>query len=82
MRIGIRRAMRYSTMNVPHETASGDTTGVLPMPRGFGVTPMSGKTDMKPGAEIKGIPVPSGSSMQSGMNTDMPKDQPVGGATF
>ncbi len=79
--IGIRRAMRYSTQRVPHESVTRKNTGILPLPRGTGGT-MPGNTGAKPGADRGGIPVPSGSSMQSGMNTDMPKDQPGGGATF
>ncbi len=79
--IGIRRAMRYSTQRVPHETVTRKNTGILPMPRGTGGT-MPGKSGVKPGSDGGGIPVPSGSSMQSGMNTDMPKDQPGGGPTF
>lgn len=76
--IGIRRAMRYSTQRVPHESPTGDKTGALPKPRGAA---MPGKTDAKPGADRGGIPVPSGSLMQSGMNRDMPKDQPGGRLT-
>lgn len=76
--IGIRRAMRYSTQRVPHESPTADKTGVLPKPRGAA---MPGKTDVKPGADRGGIPVPSGFLMQSGMNRDMPKDRPGGRAT-
>ncbi len=78
--IGIRRAMRYSTQRVPHESPTGDKTGVLPKPRGAGGA-MPGKTDVKSGADHGGIPVPSGSLMQSGMYSDMPNDRPGAGAT-
>ena len=78
--IGIRRGLRYSTQRVPHETASGDIPGVLPMPRGIGGA-MPAKSDVKPGANSGGIPLPSGSPTQSGMTPSMQKNQPGGEVT-
>ena len=58
--IGIFRALRHSTQQVPHEKRK--LGGDLNLP----AAPGQSKT-MKPGTKSKGIPVPSGSSIQSGM---------------
>ncbi len=58
--IGIFRGLRHSTQRVPHEKRKlGD---------GLNLPPAPGRSKtMKPGTKSKGIPVPSGSSIQSGM---------------
>jgi pilus assembly protein CpaB len=78
--IGIRRGLRYSTQRVPHEKGSRKKSGGIPLPRVNGGA-MPGKSNVKPGADSGGIPVPSGTPMQSGMIPNMPKDQPGGGVT-
>ena len=58
--IGITRGLRHSTQRVPHEKGQHE--------RGLNLPTMPGESkNMKPGTKRKGIPVPSGSSIQSGM---------------
>ncbi len=65
--IGIRRGLRYSTQRVPHEAVTKQKRGILPLP---------GKKNVKPGVQGRGIPMPTGSLMQSGMISDNPESQP------
>ena len=58
--IGITRGLRRSTHRVPHEKRQ--------LGRGLNLPATPGQSkNMKPGTKSKGIPVPSGSSIQSGM---------------
>lgn len=58
--IGIRRGLNYSTQRVPQEKVTGQGAGEPPLPRG------PARSNPMP-TQGGGIPVPTGSSTQSGM---------------